>query len=181
MSAPQAAACLAAHSSEPNRWGRAGSRMHSLTLGQVLGGVVAGRPVGPDPVAAECLVQRDLVGGHHAGVDMVAVRGELRRGEPAVERGNCPVALPQRAPGAGSGSCTVSREIRVRTARAGRLLVSGTRTSVDDSYLPHRHHRPLPSAGGTGVGCPSPRHPAGMAAATITLRVSPRTRPTPGR
>ena len=42
--------------------------------------------------AAERLVQRDLVGGHRAGVDMVAVSGQLGRCEPAVERGHRPVA-----------------------------------------------------------------------------------------
>ena len=58
----------------------------------------------------------------------------------------------------------------------------GTMTPVDRwaiPHLPHRHHWPLPSAGGTGVVCPyphlagvvypSPRCPAGMTAATITL------------
>src|SRR5690349_3714919 len=45
--------------------------------------------------------------------------------------------------------------------------------------MPHRHHGPLPSAGGTGVVCPcprlagvvchSPRYPVGMTAATVTF------------
>ena len=46
-------------------------------------------------------------------------------------------------------------------------------------YVPHRHHWPLPSAGGIGVVCPyphlagvvchSPHNPAGMTAATIAF------------
>ena len=51
------------------------------------------------------------------------------------------------------------------------------RNPPDSPHLPHRHHWPLPSAGGTavvcpyprlsGAVCPSPRYPAGMTAATI--------------
>ena len=66
-------------------------------------GFLAGRAPGPDRapvvrdqdrigVAAERLVQRDLVGDHRAGVDVVAVIGKLGRREPAVERGHRPVA-----------------------------------------------------------------------------------------
>ncbi len=42
-------------------------------------------------VAAERLVQRDLVGDHRAGVHVVAVIGKLSRREPAVEWSHRPV------------------------------------------------------------------------------------------
>ena len=43
-------------------------------------------------IAAERLMHGHLVGDHRAGVDVVAVIGQLGRGEPAVERGHRPVA-----------------------------------------------------------------------------------------
>ncbi len=43
-------------------------------------------------VPAECFVQSDRVGGHGAGVDVVAVGRNLRRRESPVERGHRPVA-----------------------------------------------------------------------------------------
>src|ERR1700761_8433298 len=64
----------------------------------------------------------------------------------------------------------IAENLRYRLDAIERALRRLPRPGASAAGRPHRYHRPLPSAGGTGVGCPyprlsgvvchSPRHPA---------------------